>query len=359
MRKEPQFDIRDCYIEKIVMLKEETYKYFLSHMLNSFDFIAENTDVMYSEKLGDGNYIDHCLLVMGEESEDGVLVESEGADYARYTSYQPNAKSFVREQIKTVADAILAGQFGKTSETVRVIGCDDIKEQFDITVTKDNGIGQLLIDELQNRDEIAGIIVTDDSIEMSVITKLEQGKTMTREEEGEDKMNKQNMFIENVNKVLEKVDLEKLDESCNGEDKTYAKEVIKQMHNAFVLSYGNECLYEGDYEFVQMPAVIQGRDTGYMALGVVTIDLESSGEHWGTFFLTPHGVLDQGSRNLTMEEKDYIREKFIPYDYYYTPKVDGDIHVGFENVPEQIDELLKICREEQIEVIDNNMDMNM
>lgn len=172
-------------------------------------------------------------------------------------------------------------------------------------------------------------------------------------------MNKQNLFIENVNKVLEKVDLEKLDESCNGEDKTYAKEVLKQIHNAFVLAYGNECLYEGDYEFVQMPAVIQGRDTGHMALGVVTIDLESSGEHWGTFFLTPHGVLDQGSKNLTVEEKDYIRKKFIPYDYYYTPKVNGDIHVGVENVPEQIDELLKVCREEQTEIHDNKMEMNI
>lgn len=78
-----------------------------------------------------------------------------------------------------------------------------------------------------------------------------------------------------------------------------------------------------------------------------------------TFFLTPHGVLDQGSKNLTVEEKDYIRENFIPYDYYYTPKVNGDIHVGVENVPDQIDELLKVCREEQTEIHDNKMEMNM
>lgn len=33
----------------------------------------------------------------------------------------------------------------------------------------------------------------------------------------------------------------------------------------------------------------RGRNTGHMGLGIVTLDLESFGEHWGTFFLTPKG----------------------------------------------------------------------
>lgn len=51
-------------------------------------------------------------------------------------------------------------------------------------------------------------------------------------------MKLQEKFIKNVNSVLLNVDFERLDNSCNGKDKTYAKEVLEQMHNAFVSVYG-------------------------------------------------------------------------------------------------------------------------
>ncbi len=86
MRKEAQPDIRDCIIEKIVILPDEEYQYFLNHMLYDYQFIAENTDLMYAEHLEDDTWISHCLLVMGENSDDGMLVESEGADYARHAA---------------------------------------------------------------------------------------------------------------------------------------------------------------------------------------------------------------------------------------------------------------------------------
>jgi hypothetical protein len=73
----------------------------------------------------------------------------------------------------------------------------------------------------------------------------------------------------------------------NSAENGYAKEILKQMHDAFVEVYGTDYLDNGDYEFVELPAVIKGRNTGHISLGIVTLDLESSGEHWGTFFLTP------------------------------------------------------------------------
>lgn len=169
MRKEMKYNIYDCNIEKIIILPEEQYRYFMTHMLSDYNFIAENKELMYTEQLYEDNYLDHCLLIMGEESEDGVLVESEGANYARYSAYQPHIKSYINETLRNVADEILHGKFGKQEEGSWLIGWDDIKEHFDITVSNTNGIGQMLVDELQRRDEVAEIIATEDCIEMSVI----------------------------------------------------------------------------------------------------------------------------------------------------------------------------------------------
>lgn len=69
------------------------------------------------------------------------------------------------------------------------------------------------------------------------------------------------------------------------------------MHDLFVEVYGTDYL-DSNFEFVGLPAVIQGRNTGHIGLGIVMLDLESSGEHWGTFFLTPMGVIDQGGEKM-------------------------------------------------------------
>lgn len=168
MRKEPQFKLHECSIEKLVVLPEPEYCQFCTKMLADYDFIAENRELMYAEGVpGAETY--HCLLVMGEDSEDGVLVESEGAGYARYASYQPYIKSYLREQLRMAADDILRGEMGKQADGSWLIGWDDIKEHLDITVSRTNGIGQLLVEELNRREEVAEAIATEDGMEMSMI----------------------------------------------------------------------------------------------------------------------------------------------------------------------------------------------
>lgn len=169
IRKTNEFEVSECVIEKLIVLSEEKYRFFKTHLLEDQDVISDNKDVMFMAPSEEGKYISHCLLVMGEESQDGVLVRSEGSNYARYASYQPHMRSYLKEQIQMVADAILHGEFGKQEKGSWLIGWDDIKEHFDITVSKTNGIGQMLVDELESREEVAEIIATEDCIEMSVI----------------------------------------------------------------------------------------------------------------------------------------------------------------------------------------------
>ncbi len=163
-----------------------------------------------------------------------------------------------------------------------------------------------------------------------------------------DNDNLQSVFIERLNDLLPTVDFERLDRSCNSTNDEYAKEILKRMHDLFVEVYRTDTL-DSDYEFVQVPAVIRGRNTGHIGLGLVSLDLQSSGEHWGTFFLTPRGVIDQGFEKMKPADSKHLSAVYIPYDYWYTVSIERDHHVDFDHIPENVAELLNSCYPDQPE----------
>lgn len=105
-------------------------------------------------------------------------------------------------------------------------------------------------------------------------------------------------FLGKVNEILKETDFYRLNVSCNGGDTAYAAEKLLAMHQAFETVYGEGYVDEA-YGMVMMPAVVCGRDSGIRTLALVTLDLESSGEHFGTIFMTPGGLLEQGSSSLS------------------------------------------------------------
>lgn len=92
-RKEPELRLQNCTFSTMIILPDDRYQRFLKNMLDDYDFIRQHRDEMYRE----GDLV-HCILVKGEHSDDGVLVNSEGGDYARYTAYLPAADAFLKQQ---------------------------------------------------------------------------------------------------------------------------------------------------------------------------------------------------------------------------------------------------------------------
>ena len=84
-----------CEVRKIITLPDKEFVFFKKHLMYDYDFLRKNKDQM-----GFHNGIRQCVLVMGESSEDGVLVDSSGYDYARYTAPFLGARSYMtlREQ---------------------------------------------------------------------------------------------------------------------------------------------------------------------------------------------------------------------------------------------------------------------
>lgn len=146
----------ECKIEAVVVLDAEEFEDFRRRLFVAKDFIADYRDYMYLDRNG----ISHCLLVLGESQPDGILVDSGLSQHAKFTSFLPNAADFMEKQIRMMADEIL-------NDNENTIDFRSISDKFDVTVTADNGIGRMLIDELRGRNELANVEVTHNSIELT------------------------------------------------------------------------------------------------------------------------------------------------------------------------------------------------
>ena len=119
--------------------------------------------------------------------------------------------------------------------------------------------------------------------------------------------------------------------------------MIKQFHQAFIDTYGTDLLCRDEYGFLYVPAVIRGKETRNIALGLVLLDLNAAGEYCDTVFFTKYGVMEQGDEKLSKTAHNYLRDTFGSYRYWYTPEIPSDIHVGFENIPGKVRDLLSAC----------------
>ena len=162
-RKEPELSADECKIEAVVELDDYQFRSFSHHMLDNYDFIRDHVDTMYRDRDG----LDHCLLVLGECHEEGILVESEGSAYARYSSLLPNARSFMQKNIQTMADELIKEGTAQTGNGKWIISFEEISQHFDCTVTPTNGIGQMLIQEMEARDDVANLVIAEDCMEMT------------------------------------------------------------------------------------------------------------------------------------------------------------------------------------------------
>lgn len=162
-RKEPELEASECKIEAVVELDDTQFISFKRHMLDNYDFIREHVDLMYRDRKG----LDHCLLVLGKGHEEGILVDSQGSSYARYSSLLPNARTFLQKNIQTMAEELIREGTAQTDNGSWVISFEEISQHFDCTVTPTNGLGQMLIAEMRARDDVANLVIAEDSLEMT------------------------------------------------------------------------------------------------------------------------------------------------------------------------------------------------
>lgn len=97
-RKADCYEAKKCVVEKVIDVYETEFKKMLEKPLERNYYLEPYRSLM-------GFYDDayHCVLFVDQKSGDGLLVNSEGSDYARYSQYIPNAKDIVLMQEQSLA----------------------------------------------------------------------------------------------------------------------------------------------------------------------------------------------------------------------------------------------------------------
>lgn len=93
VRKEPDFTPTACIVEHIIPLSQEEFFNLRNNPLQDNKMIEKYHDDMYCDSDG----IRHCILVYDEKQGDGLLIDSQGSDYARYAQYIPCAKLLAKQ----------------------------------------------------------------------------------------------------------------------------------------------------------------------------------------------------------------------------------------------------------------------
>lgn len=168
--KDTQVNADPCVVFSAVELTTKDFNYFQNHLLNDYDFLAESNEKMPvptgSER--------QCVMVLHDGHDEGILVDTQGADYARYTAYLPNARAMMQlEQYPSLADlnhqmvqlvdtytqrALLCQQEGEVTFSIDEINNSARK------MDMDGFIEPLFVEMLSNRDEADYVEMSEDSI---------------------------------------------------------------------------------------------------------------------------------------------------------------------------------------------------
>ena len=157
VEKPGNFQMDDCQIEKMVELSHEDFCRLKITPLANQPFLAEHKGCMFSR---DG--VIHCLLALGQGSNDGVLVDAEQYNCARLAAYIPGMRDIVNAEMDRAADFIIRWGTENTASGSWCVYFNDLEEHLALTVREDS----MLRAALKRRPEVSAVDMHDGCIEM-------------------------------------------------------------------------------------------------------------------------------------------------------------------------------------------------
>ena len=123
----------------------------------------------------DNNGITHCLLVLGSDTEDGILINSEGYNYARYSAYIPNIRQSVTLEQFPALESFNKRMIDVTNSIMNqaIASCEESGDpEYRVDINKYNRVGEpavypaLIDDMLKDSGNVDETILYSDSIEL-------------------------------------------------------------------------------------------------------------------------------------------------------------------------------------------------
>ena len=154
--KQSDYKTHKVIVEKVVTVYGRSFSELKDHPMRDNPYIAENRDLMYI----DSDDVAHCLLFVDYDSGDGILVESEGSNYARKSQFIPNARALVESNELTSSERELHNELKRISDKIAELAhCGEKNFDFEELLDKsDLDLKSLLHDSvvtmLQEREDI-------------------------------------------------------------------------------------------------------------------------------------------------------------------------------------------------------------
>lgn len=151
-----------CIIADIMELPESEYASLYQDLLKERGCFLGMKDI--------GSYVDGqrcCVLVLGEGQEDGILIDTQGTACARHSAFISNARTLVKVHTRELADHLISEGTHYTEDGRWSVSYEDLYEHYGAYITDTNGNGRLLKAELERRDEVNELIMTEDCIEIA------------------------------------------------------------------------------------------------------------------------------------------------------------------------------------------------
>ena len=123
-RKANKPDVQDFRICAVEFLENNEWQHFTNNLLDDYDFIDR-----HSQRLCVGSdEVVNALLVLNKDGEDGILVNSEGSAYARYSAYLPFAGHLLDYYVNMIVNHCVAAGTMSTSDGVWAVSFDEIHD---------------------------------------------------------------------------------------------------------------------------------------------------------------------------------------------------------------------------------------
>lgn len=98
------FNAPPCEVEKWVPISNWKFHEIMENPMRELDVCKAYRDIMFCD-----NETNHCIMLLDDCGSDGILVESEGYDYPRYSCFVPNARTLYEDSLTTNAERELRG----------------------------------------------------------------------------------------------------------------------------------------------------------------------------------------------------------------------------------------------------------
>ena len=169
--KEPEIKPRAYEVSDVITLSDAEYRSVLKEPLKDREYLKGRTGQ------------DTCVLLLSKTGDDGILVDTQGYDYPRYSAFIPNVKDIINSFVQTLANYAVSEGMQNSEDGIWGVSNDELYYHFGANVNKDNAFGKMLTKALKRRCEIENAELVDDGIEYEV--KREYCENL-REEEYED-----------------------------------------------------------------------------------------------------------------------------------------------------------------------------